>query len=337
MSDQLFPVSYSTLSCSALTAQVLNRYAIGTIQNCQMWKRGLSDVYLVETIQGSYILRVSHAHWRSGHEITFEMELLEFLYHHKIPVAHPLRTQDNQLSIALNAPEGPRYATLMTYAPGQIPLGDFNQQQSRKIGETVAKLHRASQRFCPSISRQDLTLEYLLDDSIAQILPHLPNITSIQDLRDTRDQIHTQLATLPQTAPYWVVCWGDPHSGNVHFTTDQQPTLFDFDQCGYGWRAFDIAKFLQMAICSGMSYVVRDAFLSGYQAIQPLTDSEMAALTPLTQVAHLWRWAISLNDALRNESSRLDNYYFLNRIGQLKMLSKQDWKALQVVTQNLSN
>ncbi|WLT40042.1 hypothetical protein NON20_10690 [Synechocystis sp. B12] len=27
--------------------------------------------------------------------------------------------------------------------------------------------------------------------------------------------------------------------------------LFDFDQCGMGWRAFDIAKFLQVSMQSG--------------------------------------------------------------------------------------
>jgi Ser/Thr protein kinase RdoA (MazF antagonist) len=336
MSDKLFPVSYSTLSCSALTAQVLNNYSIGMVQNCQMWARGLSDVYVVGTLAANYVLRVSHAHWRSGDEIEFEMEFLEFLNQHKVPVAHPLRNQAGQLKVALNAPEGTRYATLLIYAPGQIPLGDFNRTQSHKLGETVAKLHQASQYFQPTVSRQSLTLEYLLDDSLELILPQVPNVAAIEYLCQTRDRLHQQLATLPKTFPFWAVCWGDPHSGNVHFTTDQKPTMFDFDQCGYGWRAFDVAKFLQMALCSGMSYVVRDAFLEGYQATQPLTDLEWAALTSLTQVAHLWRWAISLGDALRHDSSRLDHYYFMHRVEQLKMLGNQDWQAMQLVARGLA-
>lgn len=336
MSDELFPVSYSTLSCTALTSQVLTNYSIGKVQNCQIWARGLSDVYLVETLCGSYILRVSHAHWRSGDEVEFEMQLLEFLHQQNIPVAYPLRTQAGTLMIPLNAPEGSRYATLFTYAPGQIPLGDFNQAQSLKLGEIVAKLHQTSHHFQPSVSRQDLTLDYLLDDSLELILPQLPNVAAIEYLCQTRDRLHQQLATLPKTFPFWVVCWGDPHSGNVHFTPDQQPTLFDFDQCGYGWRAFDVAKFLQMAVCSGMSYVVRDAFLQGYQANQVLTDGEWEALTPLTQVAHIWRWAISLNYALRNDSSRLDHYYFTHRVEQLKMLGSQNWQAMQLVARRLA-
>jgi Ser/Thr protein kinase RdoA (MazF antagonist) len=328
--DVLFPVSYSTLSCEALTAHVLSCYGIGTIKNCQMWNRGLSDVYLIETEQDHYILRVSHSHWRSGDEVQFEMAFLDFLGQAGIPVATPLRTEAGELAIELIAPEGKRYATLLKYAPGEIPLGGLNQLQSAKLGATVAEIHQASLEFQPTVRRPDLTLDYLLDDSIDLILSHLPNPNGVEYLRETRDRLQTELANLPKLAPFWVVCWGDPHSGNVHFTEAQQPTLFDFDQCGYGWRAFDVAKFLQQGLCSGMSYVVRDAFITGYQSVMALTDEEFVALMPLTQVAHCWRWAISLNYALRHESSRLDSYYFTNRVEQLRMLGNQDWQAMRL-------
>jgi Ser/Thr protein kinase RdoA (MazF antagonist) len=333
MTDSHFPVSYSTLSCAALTTQVLNQYPIGNIQNCQVWARGLSDVYLIETDASRYILRVSHQHWRSGDEIEFEMEFLEFLHQHSIPVAAPHRTINGRLSVLINAPEGDRYATLLSYAPGEIPLGDLSVAQSKQLGEVVAKLHTVSHGFQPRRRRPDLNLAYLLDDSIDLILPYVPQVKAIQELRETRDRLHEQLRHLPQDSPFWTVCWGDPHSGNVHFLPEGgiAPTLFDFDQCGYGWRAFDVAKFLQMALCSGMSYVVRDAFVAGYQGVQPLTTQELTALTGLTQVAHLWRWAISLNDALQHESSRLDNYYFLSRVEQLKMLNTYDWQSFQLV------
>ena len=55
---------------------------------------------------------------------------------------------------------------------------------------------------------------------------------------------------------------------NVHFTEDNQITLFDFDQCGYGWRVFDIAKFLQVSLSAGIKREIRDAFLAGYQQAQ---------------------------------------------------------------------
>ena len=119
---------------------------------------------------------------------------------------------------------------------------------------------------------------------------------------------------------------GDPHSGNAHFTPNGQLTLFDFDQCGYGWRAFDIAKFLQISLRTGISKQVREAFLNGYQGVWKLTDKEVASLQPLTQIAHLWVWAINLHTALYFDYSRLDDHYFSHRLAQLKQLKSPSWQ-----------
>ncbi len=329
MSNVVFPVSYSTLRVDVLTREVLNLYPIDAVQECRMWTRGMSDVYLVKTSQQHYVLRVSHAHWRSFEDVLFEMALLDFLDHRSLPVAHPLKTTDGRWVVVVKAPEGPRYVTLMTYAPGAVPIGDFDQTQSTTLGQILAKIHLTSQDFAPIVERRPLDLAHLVDQSLEIILPQLQNPAMIGGLQATAQDLHESLRSLPQTPPFWVVCWGDPHSGNVHCTSDQQMTLFDFDQCGYGWRAFDVAKFFQMALCTGMRYSVRDAFLEGYQSIQPLTEAEIVALQPLTQVAHLWRWAISLNYALIHEYSRLDDFYFRHRVEQLKMLKHHDWQALQ--------
>lgn len=329
MSDTHFPVCYSTLRADILISHVLTHYPIGEVLECRMWNRGLSDVYLVKTTGKQYILRVSQAHWRTRSEIEFEMDLLVFLRQRHIPVSYPLATHDAQLILEINAPEGSRFATLMTYAPGEIALGDFNLTQSHMLGNTLAKLHIATTDFHTTIDRQPLDFNHLVDQSLSLILPYVRNLSTIEVLKTTRHQLYEALRNLPQETPFWVICWGDPHSGNVHCTSDEQMTLFDFDQCGYGWRAFDIAKFLQMALCTGMRYSVRDAFLAGYEDIQPLTDEEIAALRPLTQVAHLWRWAISLNHALIHNYSCLDNFYFLHRVEQLKMLNNYDWQALR--------
>ncbi|MBE9028425.1 phosphotransferase [filamentous cyanobacterium LEGE 11480] len=337
MLNEHFPVTYSTLRADILASHVLTHYGIGHIHDCRLWKRGLSDVYLVHATDQQYVLRVSHTHWRSFDDIHFEMELLDFLHQRHVPVSHPLATCDGQLMLEINAPEGSRFATLMTYAPGEIALGDFNQAQSHGLGQILAKLHIATTDFQTKANRQPLDLEHLLNQSLNIILPQVQNPSTASLLQATGDELHQALRSLPQESPFWVICWGDPHSGNVHCTSDQQMTLFDFDQCGYGWRAFDVAKFLQMALCSGMRYSVRDAFVDGYQNIQPLTHEEIIALMPLTQVAHLWRWAISLNHALMNEYSRLDNFYFLHRIEQLKMLKNNDWQSLQKPSRTLAS
>jgi Ser/Thr protein kinase RdoA (MazF antagonist) len=307
--------------------RVLPDYEIQPTTQCHFWNRGMSDVYLVETPDTAYILRVSQAHWRSQADIQFELELLDFLFHRGIPVAYPLRTRAGQLAVEIAAPEGKRYAALFIYAPGQVALGDLNPIQSKLLGETVAKMHLAGQDFCSPVDRAPLDLHYLLDDSlqiIAPFLQHRPQ--DLAYLTDTIDHIKQQLADFPQHQPLWGICWGDPHSGNVHFTADNHITLFDFDQCGYGWRVFEIAKFWQVSLCTGLGKAVREAFLAGYQSVQPLSDQETKALQSFTQVAQIWRWAISLNHSLIHGHSRLDNHYFKLRLEQLKMLKSPDWQ-----------
>ncbi|ACK69445.1 aminoglycoside phosphotransferase [Gloeothece citriformis PCC 7424] len=324
---EVFPVLSSLLAPEALSNLVLCHYDIDIPTSCHFWHRGLSDIYVLETLSNLYILRISHHHWRSKIEIDFELELLDYLYQCKIPVSAPLKTKDGYLSLEINAPEGKRYAVLFPYAPGQIALGDFNCTQSYLLGQTLAKLHQTSTHFSPLAYRNPLTPDYLLErssDTIAPFLHHRHE--DLQFLIKTIQEIKQQLNLLPTHAPYWGICWGDPHSGNVHFTSDNQMTLFDFDQCGYGWRAFDIAKFLQVSLQTGLSRKVRDAFIDGYQSCELLSAVELETLQALTQTAYIWSWAISLNSAKHYDYSRLDRYYFSQRLERLKRLKSKDWQ-----------
>ena len=325
MPDLHFPITYSTLAPQALVDRILSRYAVGEITSCVFWMRGLSDIYLVEAGDRRYVLRVSHAHWRSKAEIEFELELLAFLHKNYIPVAYPLATYDGELAIEISALEGKRYASLFTHAAGQVAVGDLNKAQAQGLGETLARLHIAAQSFQCQANRPHLTINYLLDDSLRDLSPFF-NDSTRSYMTEAIAQIKEQIRHLPKEFPLWSVCWGDPHSGNVHFTETNEITLFDFDQCGYGWRSFDIAKFLQVTLQAGISPSVRKAFLYGYQSVQPLQEIELRCMQPLMRVAQIWSWAISVKSAIVHNHSKLDRSYFHYRLEHFKMLRSPDWK-----------
>lgn len=323
----LFPAVYSTLSPQALIERVLSHYDLGCIESCVLWNRGLSDVYLVKAARQSYILRISHHHWRSLPDIDFELELLNFLHERNLPVAHPISTNGKTLFVTIPALEGDRYAALFTYAEGEVPLGDLDCEQAELFGNTLGKLHVNGQDFQYHAPPKLLTQEYLLDNSFKKIAPFLETKPDeLGYLKHKIAEIKVKLNDLPQEAPYWGVCWGDPHSGNSHFTTTNKITIFDFDQCGYGWHAFDVAKFLQVALSAGISSKTRDAFFTGYQQVRKLSAIETDCLQALTQTAHIWNWAINIEGAAVHCWSRLDNSYFHKRIEQLKMLDTSSWQ-----------
>jgi Ser/Thr protein kinase RdoA (MazF antagonist) len=322
-----FPTIYSSLDPKAILTDILSHYAIAPVRSCQFWHRGLSDIYMIETDDQSYVLRVSHHHWRKRTDIEFELQFLEFLHHHQIPIAYPLRTKRNQLLREINAPEGKRYATLFTYAPGSIPIGDFDSQQSYQLGLILAQIHQLGNQFSCDFLRPSLSLKYLLVDSFDAIAPFLHNRPrDYTYLKTTIEQITEQLYHFPQDFPFWTICWGDPHSGNVHFTNNNQVTLFDFDQCGYGYRIFDIAKFWQASIRTGMTRKTRDAFLQGYQSLTTLSELELNHLQSFIKMAHIWSWAIHVKTTEIYDYSRLNEYYFTQRLEKLKFLTSNDWQ-----------
>ncbi|MGV2830331.1 phosphotransferase [Myxosarcina sp. GI1(2024)] len=323
----VFPAIYTTLCSQSLIERVLTKYDLGVVEQCQFWTRGLSDIYLVTTPKKAYILRISHHHWRSRSDIQFELELLDFLHHHHLPVAHPLKTTEERLLVEIKALEGERYGALFHFAPGRVPLGDLNLTQSRILGETLGKLHKTCLKFNTPTLRHPLDTKYLLDDSLAVIAPYLrQRPADLKYLEEEIAEIARQLNSLPQQAPFWSVCWGDPHSGNVHFREDNRLTLFDFDQCGYGWRAFDLAKFLETSLRAGIHRKIRDAFFAGYQDVQQVSKTELNSLQALTKTAHIWSWAINISWSAIHNWSRLDDYYCTKRLEHLKRLSTKDWQ-----------
>lgn len=323
----VLPVVYSTFDPNALKILISDHYAISPPLTCRLWHRGLSDIYLIETELASYILRISHKHWRNREDIAFELAFMAFLKQQNLPVAAPLLSKNGRYAIALQAPEGERYASLFPYAEGEVAIGDFNVMQSHRLGKILARIHQASHQFQPPAGRSPLDLPYLLHHSLQWIEPFIaPRSSDRQELLGTIAEIEQAVSPLPTIAPYWTICWGDPHSGNVHFTDDNQPTLFDFDQCGYGWRVFDLAKFLQVSLQAGLNRTVRDALIAGYQSIERLTEIELNCLQPLTQAAYIWSWSIHINSLSRNDHSRLSERYFSQRLDGLRHLRSQDWQ-----------
>lgn len=307
--------------------RVLPLYSLRKVERCELWNRGLSDIYFVQTTAGMMVLRISHHHWRSHTEVLFELDFLNFLKAQNLPVAAPIATKTGELTVMIGAPEGMRYATLFPFAPGGIAMGGWDEKQSYKLGEVVAQIHHVSQDFQTEQQRQPLDLSYLLDESMQFILPFFGDRPQdLHFMEQTTEKIRSALIDFTREEPLWTVCWGDAHSGNVHFTEDNQITLFDFDQCSYGWRAFEIGKFFQGALTTGMRRKVREAFLAGYESHTTFTPEEDAALQSLTQLAYIWSWRISLENISLFSSSQLDRHYFTNRLERLKALCSREWQ-----------
>ena len=91
------------------------------------------------------------------------------------------------------------------------------------------------------------------------------------------------------------VIHADMHLGNIHFR-GQEPTIFDFDHCAYGWRDYDLA------ICYGLPETQRLSMVEGYESRRPLSPEERDSLQDLSNLRNLW----DIGDTLATERMRVE-------------------------------
>src|SRR5690606_8718137 len=105
-----FPVSYSTLSLTALKEYTRKTYNLDDIKDMSYLLRGMNDTYLITTSDKKLIFRIYRADRRREYsEVAFEIELLNYLDEQGIPVSLPIADHRGQFIQVLNAPEGDRY------------------------------------------------------------------------------------------------------------------------------------------------------------------------------------------------------------------------------------
>jgi Ser/Thr protein kinase RdoA (MazF antagonist) len=284
---RLLPVTYSLPSAKALLAEIARAYPIGVPMTCQLLQAGLNDTYLVTSRKDCYIARVYHARWRTPSEIAYELELLVHLAAKAVSVALPIADKDGTFSRLLTAPEGPRHLVLFDCARGE-PLFWEQEEHSYRAGQLLATIHTASDDFVSRHVRFRCDLDYLIDTPLAAIRPFLTHRpTDWISLEGLAARLRERLAQAADTGLDWGVCHGDLNSGNIHLAEDGTLTVFDFDFCGPGWRAYDIAAAQWVAMGHNKSGI-RDAFLKGYTERRRLVAANLAAFPLFHAIRHLW-------------------------------------------------
>src|SRR5262249_8855231 len=134
----------------------------------------------------------------------------------------------------------------------------------RLCGGMLAELHRASDDFAAPHRRVPLDLDWLLEQPLQRIEPYLAHRTDHREyLGALADRVRRQVADLAGDLA-WGFCHGDYHGWNVHVAEDGSATVFDFDGCGPGWRAYDLATFRHSLGLDPKKSATWPAFLAGY-------------------------------------------------------------------------
>lgn len=277
-----------------LAELVEREYRIRPPVAATLLQRGFNDAYLVSGGDGERrVLRVyaKDKYWlASESDVQFELDLLDHLAAAGRSVAHPYPRRCGELLGRVDAPEGTRNYALFTFAPGR-PLGahPFDETLWGAIGSEIAELHQAMDTFVPKQSRYHLDLSILVDMPLAALEPYASGQEdSYAELSDLARRMKDAVSGPNWTPEAYGPVHADAHDGNIHVTAAGAITFFDFDHCGYGWRAYDLAPFYRPPSGGDEGRRTWAAVRAGYEKVRALSPSEQDALPVFSACRALW-------------------------------------------------
>lgn len=267
---------------------MLAGYNLGPVNGCRFLTRGLNDSYLVTTPKKRYIFRVYRHGWREAEAVQFELDALKLLQSSGFSASFPVAKQDGTLITEIHAPEGIRFGVLFVYAEGVRP--EINPENAWLIGDSLGEMHQLSENFSSTSTRGfSLDLQHLVDEPAALILPvirkHLgKEVEGV--IQETAENLKTELAGKQLEIGF---CHGDFHNHNMHLN-DGEIKVFDFDCCGMGYRAYDVAV-SWWNLLTNYGHKEKscwEAFLNGYLDRRTLSQDDLDSLPLFITARRFW-------------------------------------------------
>ena len=316
--------SHSILCTKSLKSYAERHYDFGELSECKFLQLGLNDTYLIRTKTEKFILRAYRLNWRTESDIAYELDALTHLADKGACVSKPLKRKDGKLFEVVVAPEGERFLVLFTFANGDPPNYEEQvEQQAYLYGKAAAHIHTHTDSFSTEHKRFDLSLATLIDKPLKEIQPLLSHRADDWEYMvgfASRLSAKIQNLLANQVLEHGF-CHGDFHGGNAHHDMNGTVTFFDFDCCGHGWRAYDVATFFWGARIQEKHRQRCRHFLRGYVEGRHFSDESLASVPYFVAARHLW--LIGLHTAISGHhgSGWLNDRYFDR---QIKLLREMD-------------
>jgi Ser/Thr protein kinase RdoA (MazF antagonist) len=285
-------VLYSTFSPDFVARCVERHYPVAAPEVCELYHRGLNDTYRIRSQGGEYAFRVYRCDWRSRADVDAELAVLRVVGLRGVDVAEPIARIDGDRVTMLQAPEGERCSVLFTWAAGHEPQYR-NEQHAESYGRTAGLLHNAGDAAAAAAALTEVPRQidasYLLEQPLARLRPLLePYPSSSRYFEELAQRLAETLVRECRQVLDWGLCHGDLHCGNARIDDERRLTLFDFDCCGMGWRAFDLATFRWAARLRGQEPAAWSAFVRGYRDVRPVPSLDLELIPTFMLLRCFW-------------------------------------------------
>jgi Ser/Thr protein kinase RdoA (MazF antagonist) len=283
--------AHTILSGEAIAQALIEwREELGTVQQCELLRRGFNEVYDVRAEKGHFVARLSALRARGPANVKYELSLLAHVQANGGNVAVGV---GETVQVAL--PEGLRELAVFRHIQG---CGPDAPHEFDPTGEELARIHQASQGYAGPVSRYTLDLRHLVERPLAWLMA-AP--TMDEGLRDDFEALAKEVtrAVGGGEGLTQVACHGDCHGGNNFIQTAEDGRLraafFDFDDAGPGWLAYDLAVLLwghlPRRVASEIDSEVAakyQAFLAGYRRMATLPSADLEAVPAFLVARNIW-------------------------------------------------
>lgn len=300
-------VAHSVLDADSIGRFVEMAFDIGKVENCQLWRSFLNDVYRISADGRLWWLRVHPAEGRASHHVKAEVEAVSRLNERGASVSAPASNRYGENVLGLESPEGIRMAVLFTHARGK-ELEYFcvdGERNAMDYGFAVAQLHDACDAVPNHPHYPPINLDSMILHPVSIVARHL-DIDCRRELERISAHLVDNINAVGPIEPLF--CHGDLNGSNVHFDGGDA-TVFDFDCCGWGSRAFELAAFARGVTWhgapEGQAEALILAFLNGYRSHRTIMEIDMILQPTMLLAQRLWVTALHLSRA-----PRLGSFFF---------------------------
>jgi Ser/Thr protein kinase RdoA (MazF antagonist) len=208
-----------------------------------------SFIYEFRRDSQQFILRIGHSARRSEALIRGEVDWMNYLAERGAAVAHAVPSLTGNLVEAFDDGHGEHFlATSFARAAGKPPReAGWTPELFETYGEVLGRMHALTKGYKP---RDPAWKRPEWDGpEIQDIESNLP-AGQTEVLKRYR-ALMDHLRTLPRDRNSYGLIHFDAHGSNFLVDDDGRITLFDFDDCSYGWFIYDIAIVLFYMVAGG--------------------------------------------------------------------------------------
>ena len=294
-------------------------------------QNGFNKVFHIEAADSKFIFRVSSTSKPiplGREDYLCELEILEFIGKQGFSIARPIKWKSGKYVLEVVDDQKERFfCSMFDFASGK-PVLPYTSHQQYELGQFLGKLHQCMNRLSTSYRRIRWDIANGVIRPISQFKKFRQTKNPIECLK--LDKIQSWMIQTLQKyeglLPKGFV-HGDLHNLNIHFSSNNEFTLFDFDFMAESYLVFDLVCFIGTERLFLEMKSLRDreisynAFIKGYESVRTLNPKELEILP----VLEIMRWLILLGTWAELSETRAEE--FKNGLSQRfeSTMDRIDW------------